>query len=119
LFEDKFKTSNFLKQRNALEGMDWKYVSIIFKSTRLSYRGEKRLKMSSPDHLLRLLFIDSNPLKELPLETFSRLKSLQNLSMCKVITSVLNFVGIKSMSITNLNISYNTRRRCVVLELLK
>jgi hypothetical protein len=29
--------------------------------------------------------------------------------MCKVITSLLNFVGIKSMSITNLNISYKRR----------
>ena len=65
---------------------------------------------------LESLFIDSNPLKELPLETFSRLKSLQNLSMCKVITSLLNFVGIKSMSITNLNISYNTLKPTYAMQ---
>lgn len=65
---------------------------------------------------LETLFIDSNPLKELPLETFSRLKSLQTLSMCKVTTILLNFVGIKSMSITNLNISYNTLKPTYAMQ---
>lgn len=65
---------------------------------------------------LESLYIDSNPLKELPLETFSSLKSLQNLSMCNVTTILLSFVGIKSVSITNLNISYNTLKPTYAIQ---